>query len=261
MKTSAAWKAFPYPDARFVHTRESLKAAWRGLHAGDAEPWPRKAAVVEAWIAFHAGEFEQAEHEGVAAGWAGHAAANKASCVHAVYLETSRTAKCARLQMVAERCERQQAEQPDNPAAFYWHAYALGRYAQEVSVVQALAQGIGGKVKASLETALGLSPRHADAHVALGVYHAEVIDKTGAVLGRLAYGASRDEAVAHFKKALALNPGSAIARVEYARGLAMLDGRGGREEAAALLRAAAAAEPHDAMERLDIERARQELGE
>lgn len=255
-----AWKAFPYPDAAFVHTRHSLKESWRKLHAGDAEPWPRKTAVVDAWIAFHAGEFERAEHEGVAAGWAGYAAANKASCVHAVYLEARQAAKCERLQAVAERCERQQAEQPDNPAAFYWHAYALGRYAQEISVIQALARGIGGRVKASLDTTLELAPRHADAHVALGVWHAEIIDKTGALVGRLSYGANGEEALAHFMAALELNPGSAIARVEYARALLMLRGRGGQEEATALLRAASAAEPRDAMERLDIERARQELG-
>jgi len=97
--------------------------------------------------------------------------------------------------------------------------------------------------------------------VALGVYHAEIIDKTGALLGRLTYDASRDDAIAHFTKALELNPGSAIARIEYARGLLMLDGRAGREEASRLLRAAAAAEPRDAVERLDVERARQALGE
>ena len=28
--------------------------------------------------------------------------------------------------------QRQQAEQPDNPAGFYWHAYALGRYARGI---------------------------------------------------------------------------------------------------------------------------------
>jgi len=261
MRPLAGWAPFPYPNAGFLHTRESLEDAWRGLHAGDAEPWPRQAAVVDAWIAFHAGEFERAEQEGVAAGWAGHAAANKASCVHAVYLEPSPTVKCTRLQAVAERCERQQAEQPDNPAAFYWHAYALGRYAQEISVIEALAQGVGAKIKSSLDAALRLAPRHADAHVALGVYHAEIIDKTGAMLGRIAYGASRGDAIAHFMTALELNPGSAIAHVEYARGLSLLDGRSGQEEAAALLRAAAAAEPCDAMERLDIERARHELGE
>jgi hypothetical protein len=160
---------------------------------------------------------------------------------------------------VANRCEQQQAQQPDSAAAFYWHAYALGRYAQEISVLKALAQGIGGKVKASLERTLALAPRHADAHVALGVYHAEIIDKVGALLGGLTYGASRDQALAHFGTALRLNPGSAIARVEYARAMVMLDGQRKSGAAIALCTEAAALAPHDAMERLDVERARQEL--
>jgi tetratricopeptide (TPR) repeat protein len=255
-----AWKKFPYPSARFRYTAEGLKAAWRDLHAGDAEPWPRSAHAVDAWIAFHAGDFELAEHDGMAAGHSGEAAANKASCVHAVYIEPEQAVKCARLQAVAERCERQQARQPDNAAGFYWHAYALGRYAQEISVIEALAQGIGGKVKASLEKTLALAPRHADALIAMGVYHAEIIDKTGSLIGRLTYGANRDDAIACFKAGLALNPDSIIARLEYARGLLMLDGRAARDEAEGLRRAAAGATPRDAMERLDLERARQEHG-
>lgn len=255
-----AWKKFPYSSARYRYTAASLKTAWHDLHAGDAEPWPRSAAVVDAWIAFHAGDFERAEHDGMAAGLPGQAAANKASCMHAVYLETSQAAKCARLQAVAERCERQQVQQPGNPAGFYWHAYALGRYAQEISVIQALAQGIGGKVRASLDTTLSLAPRHADALVAMGVYYAEIIDKTGPLIGRLTYGANRADAVGYFKAGIALNPDSIIARLEYARALLMLDGPGARDEADGLRRAAAGARPRDAMERLDLERARQELG-
>jgi hypothetical protein len=255
------WAPFPYPDAHFRYTAGRLKRAWPHLHAGDAEPWPHAAALVDAWIAFHAGEFEQAQRDGLALGLDGHAVANKASCVHAVYLERSASEKCARLLAVAERCESQQARQPENPAGFYWHAYALGRYAQEISVIQALAQGIGNRVKASLEMTLSLAPRHADAHIALGVYHAEIIDKVGALLGQLTYGATRADAFTHFKTALALNPASAIARVEYARALSMLNGHAGKAEATALRKEAVAAEPHDAMERLDIERARQELGE
>jgi tetratricopeptide (TPR) repeat protein len=255
-----AWTRFPHPNARYRYTAAGLKQAWRGLHAGDAEPWPRSAAVVDAWIAFHAGEFEQAVREGLAIGLAGHAVANKASCVHAVYLERSPASRCLRLQEVAERCELQQAQQPDKPAAFYWHAYALGRYSQEISVIKALAQGLAAKVKASLDTTLALAPRHADAHVAMGVYHAEIIDKTGALIGRLSYGANRDDAIAHFEAALRLNPDSAIARVEYARALLMIDGRSKEADAAALRREAARAEARDAMESLDIERARQELG-
>lgn len=254
-----AWKAFPYPGAGFEYTAARLKRAWAMLHAGDAEPWPQGAPLVGAWIDFHAGRFEQAARTGLAAGLDGYAVANKASCVHAVYLEQHPARKCARLQDVAERCERQQREQPGNAAAFYWHAYALGRLAQEQSVLEALARGVAGAVKASLEAALRLAPRHADAHIALGVYHAEIIDKAGALVAGLAYGAKREAALGHFRQALALNPGSAIARIEYARALVMLGGDACAGQARALCEEAAGATPHDAMERLDIERARQEI--
>lgn len=254
-----AWAKFPYPDPAYVHTAASLKKAWGRLHAGDAEPWPHDAQVADAWIAFHAGEFERAARQGLDAGLAGYAAANKAACIHAVYLEKSGAKQRERLLQVVDRCEEQQVREPGNPAAFYWHAYALGRYSQSISVVKALAQGIGGKIKASLDTTLELAPRHADAHIALGVYHAEIIDKVGALVGGLTYGANRSAAIAHFKKALSLNPDSAIARVEYADSLIMLDGRKQAQAAIALCEEAAAMTPHDAMERLDIERAREEL--
>lgn len=254
-----AWARFPHPDPAFVYTAAGLHKAWRRLHAGDAEPWPSEAALVAAWIAFHAGRFEEAAAQGLEAGMDGYAVANKASCIHAVYLETSAARKSARLLQVAERCEQQQARQPSNPAAFYWHAYALGRHAQDVSIVKALAQGIGGKVKSSLEATLALAPRHADAHIALGVYHAEVIDKVGTLVGGLSHGASREAALEHFRQALALAPDSIIARVEYAQALVALDGRKRAREAIALCEEAAAIAPRDAMERLDAERARQAL--
>lgn len=255
------WTKFPYPDPSFVYTPARLKKAWRQLHAGDLEPWPQDAQLVDAWIAFHAGEFESAARQGLDAGMAGHSVANKAACMHAVYLEKTEARKLERLQQVAERCEQQQASEPANPAAFYWHAYALGRYSQGISVVKALAQGIATKVRSSLETTLKLAPRHADAHIAFGVYHAEIVDKVGGLVGRLTYGASRDEAIRHFQAALELNPDSAIARIEYADSLIMLDGQSKAKRAIELCQEAADMTPHDAMERLDIERAKQELEE
>lgn len=255
------WTAFPYPDAAYVYTAAGLKKAWKRLHTGDVEPFPKDTDVVNAWIAFHAGEFDTARKLGLDAGPDGHAVANKATCIYAAYLEKSKDRKLTLFMQVAERCEKQQAQQPGNPAAFYWHAYALGRYSQAISVLMALAQGIGGKVQSSLETTLTLAPRHADAHIALGVYHAEVIDKAGAMVGSLVYGAKKSESIRHFRKALELNPGSAIARVEYANALAMLEGKSKAKEAIALCEEAAALIPHDAMERLDIELAREELEE
>ncbi len=58
---------------------------------------------------------------------------------------------------------------PDFVNAFYFHAQALGRYSQEISITKALAQGIGGRVKASLDRTLKLEPNHAEAHIALAV--------------------------------------------------------------------------------------------
>ena len=125
--------------------------------------------------------------------------------------------------------------------------------------MKALAQGLGGKVKASLAQAVRLEPRHADAHIALGTFHAEIINKVGVLLGGLTYGASQDEAVKHFETALKLNPHSAMARIEYANGLAMMFGKAGLARATDLYKEAAKCPAADAMERLDAELAKSEL--
>ena len=254
-----AWSKFPYSDKKFVYTAASLKKAWDRLHKGDCEPWPADAGVVDAWIAFHAGDFHRAADIGLKSGGAGITAANKATAIYANYLEDNDRTKLALFEEVAARAESQQKAEPKNANAFYWHAYALGRYAQGISVVKALSQGIGTKVKASLETALKLAPRHADANIALGSYHAEIIDKVGGMVGGLTYGAKKDVGLKHFETALKLNPESAIARIEFANGLVMLEGKKALAKAEKLYEEAAACEPLDAMEKLDVELAKAEL--
>lgn len=256
-----AWSKFPYPDNAYSYTPATLKKAWARLHAGDAEAFPKDTALVDAWIAFHAGDFEKAAQLGLKAGLDGYSVANKATAIYANYLEKSEKKKLALFEEVSERCEQQQREQPKNPAAFYLHAYALGRYAQGISIVKALSQGIGNKVKHSLDTAIKLAPKHADAHVGLGTYHAEIIDKVGAMIGGLTYGAKKEDGLKAFKTALTLNPHSAIARIEYANGLVMLEGKKRMDDAVKLYEEAAACEALDAMERLDVELAKEELEE
>jgi hypothetical protein len=256
-----AWHPFPYTHATYAYTPERLKKSWQRLHLGDAEPFPEDAALQRAWIAFHAGQFESAAEQGLVLGPAGYAVAHKATCMYATYLETDDARKIALFEEVAERCERHQAERPEDPAAWFWHAYALGRYAQKYSVVKALAQGVGGKVADSLHRTLKLAPDHADAHVALGVFHAEIIDKVGAVIGGLTYGVRRDEGFRHFRTALSLNHESAIARIEFANALIMLEGDKKMAESLGLLEEAAACKPLDAKERLDVALAMEELPE
>lgn len=254
----AKWTAFPYDNSAFQYTPASLKKHWARLHAGDTEPWPKDAAVVAAWIHFHAGEFQLAYEAGLAAGSAGTSVANKAQAIYANYLEKKEKAKLEMFLEVAERAAAQQAEDPKNPNAYYWQAYAIGRYGQGISIAKALAQGLGSKVKNALETTLELSPKHADAHIALGAFHAEVIDKVGKLLGRT-QGADSATGLKMFEQALKLNPSSAIAMIERANGLVMLEGDKRMKEAEALYAEAAACEAIDAMECLDVQMAREEL--
>ena len=110
-----------------------------------------------------------------------------------------------------ERAEAAMEVMADDANAYYFHALNLGRYSQSISVVKALGEGIGGKLQSSLGAALELDPDHAEAHTAMGMYHAEIIDKVGKMVGRMTYGASADEALAHFQRAIELDPGMAPA--------------------------------------------------
>ena len=254
----AKWTAFPHlGDYQF--DAASATRNWARLHAGDAEPMPREAIVLEAWVLLHNGEFQQARETGLNAGGDGITVANKATCLYANYLEKKEKNKLDLFMEVAQRAEAQAAEQPKNPNAWYWHAYALGRYSQGISVAKALAQGLGGKIKESLEKAIKLQPKHADAHIALGAFHAEVIDKVGPLIGGMTYGAKKDVGLKLFQDALKINPHSAIGLIEYANGLLMLEGDRKMREATRLYEQAAGIKPLDALERLDVTLARAEL--
>lgn len=253
------WINFPYADKAYDYSAASIKKSWERLHRGDCEPLPGDAKALDAWIAYHAGRFEDAVELGLAAGGPGINAANKAACIYGTYLEEDDRKKLKIFEEAAARAEKQQKTDPKNANAFYLHAFALGRYAQGISIVKALKEGIGTRVKNSLDAAIKLAPKHADAHIALGAYHAEIIDSVGAMLGGLTYGAKKDTGEEMFAKAIKLNPDSAIARIEMANGLIMLHGKTKVKDAEKLYADAAKHKPVDAMERLDVEQARAEL--
>lgn len=254
----AKWAAFPHAG-EFSFDAASVKKNWAALHKGDAEPLPSDKALLEAWALYHNGDFQKAAEAGLKLGGAGITLANKATCIYANYLEPKEKAKLDMFMEVANRAEAQQTAEPKNANAYYWQAYALGRYGQGISVAKALAQGLGTKVKVALETTIKLAPKHADAHIALASFHAEVIDKVGSLIGGMTYGAKKDAGLKLYQEAIKLNPGSAIAMIEYANGLVMLEGDKKMKEAEKLYSQAAESEPADAMERLDVEMAKAEL--
>ena len=253
------WAKFPHANKAYVYDAAAIKKQWGRLHRGDCEPLPKDAGALEAWAAFHAGDFAKAVETGLAAGGSGIDAAVKAQVVYGHYLEKSAAAKLKLFEEAAAWADEHRAASPKAASGHYLFAFALGRYSQCISVAKALAQGLGGKVKDALLTAMKLEPRHADANVAYGAYRAEVIDKVGALVAGVTYGAKKDSALEHFQKAVKLFPESAIARIEYANGLILMFGKSRLGEATKLYEQAAACEPADAMERLDIELAKQEL--
>ena len=253
------WKAFPHPAKAFAYAGDALKKSWDKLHRGDCEPWPKEPGAQEAWRLFHQGKFAEAVAAGLDAGPSGINAANKAQAIYANGVEPKEASKVALFEEVMRRAEALARSQPKNANAHYLYAYAAGRYSQRISVAKALAQGYGGKIRAALEAALKLEPRHADAHIAMGAYHAEIIDKVGALVGGLTYGAKREAGEEHFRKALKLAPDSPIAHIEMANGMVLMHGKKSLDEAGRLYARAAEMEPRDAMEKLDVEAARAEL--
>ena len=247
------WAQFPHDATPYTYDGQALIDAWPELHRGDRVALPDDEQLLEAWRRYHAGDFAGAVSLAEDIGITAHAVANKASGIYADYLEEDDDTKLAIYSAGIAHAEEAIAEFPDDPNAHYFHAFLLGRYSQCISITTALSQGVGGKIRASLEAALELAPEHAEAHTATGLYHAEIIDKIGKMIGAMTYGASADKALEHFERALELTPDAPIANIEYGNGLYLLFGDKRLEESNAAYEKAAAIEPIDAMQKLDVE--------
>ena len=280
-----AWAPFPHDAAAFDYPGEALRKAWPKLHAGDAEPFPdaRRAAALlkqagkaapkgadadtvaqslqDAWRAFHRGDFRTGFELGEKLGPLGASVAVKALGIHATHLVEDEAERLKRFQRAAGLAEAAIEVLPEEANSHYRYAFALGRYSQGLSIVKALKDGIAGKVRKALDAALELAPKHAEAHLAMAVYHAEVIDKVGAMIGGLTYGAKAAEAEKHVATALKLTPESPIAHIEHGNVLLLLYGDKREDDAAAAYETAARCKPRDAMEALDAAYARSQLEE
>jgi len=277
-----AWAKFPHDSKSFDHAGDKLARAWPKLHAGDCEPFPDEARIAailkgqpklgkaadaaaiadtlqQAWRDFHRGAFQAAFDAGQALGPLGASVAIKAGGIHATYLVDDDDDKLARYQQLADLADAAAKALPDDANSHYRRAFALGRYSQSISVAKALAQGLAGRIKESLDRTLKLAPKHAEAHTALGLYHAEIINKVGAMIGGLTYGAKAATGEEHLKTALKLTPDSPIAHIEYGNGLMLLHGARKEDAAAEAYEKAAGIKPKDAMEKLDVEFAKSQL--
>jgi tetratricopeptide (TPR) repeat protein len=134
-------------------------------------------------------------------------------------------------------------------------ARALGRLSQLRGVMTALSQGYGSQIRENLDKCLELDKDHAGAMVAYGVWHSEIVSKG---VGWL-YGASGDKGLEYFNKAIKLEPKTIIHRVEFARGMVLLDKAKFLPKAIEHLEVAVKLTPNDAAEKLDLVRAQRDL--
>ena len=235
-----------------------LPALWDRLHAGDGEPLPVTDKAQRGWWLFHNGQFLEA---------ADLASADedllslrlKSLSTYAQYLENDEPHRLALFQSAIGEAKAGLVEHPDAVNLHYQLAYSLGRYSQCVSIARALSEGLAGQIAGALERCLELNPQHADAHTAFATYQAELIGKLGKMAARLTYGASADDALSHYQRAIELAPFSVSAKTEYADGLLTIGGKKQRQQAISLYQAAVSVTPKDALEAADYWLAKTEL--
>lgn len=254
------------PEKKPSHPKLDLSALqthWKELHQSDTEVWPHTDAVQQAWLSFHRGQFDKAVELGLAAGQSGLNVANKAQSIVARHLETQERQRMALLQAVVDRAGGQLMILGSPPAALarahFWRGHALAQLCQGMNVAKALALGLSLQAKTHLELAVALAPHHADAHLALAGFHADLIDKVGPLIAQLSYGASARSALDLMTRASALRARSVMGLIEQARALVMLQGQNALSQATALYEQAARLRPLDAAEQLEVELARAEL--
>ena len=252
------WEKLP-EDFTFDYDQDQLAEAWDQLHAGDQYTYPLNIegfdekllnSQAQSWLLYHNGDFQGAAELSIKLKEHGAVVLARSVAAYCDYLCEDEDEVLQLLSDSINFCENAAESLPDCANVQFVNALLMGRYSQRISITKALSQGLGGKIKNHLETTLDLEPDHAEAHTAMGLYHAEIIDKIGAMIGGITYGAKKSIAMKHFEKSLELTPSTPITNIEYANGLVLL---GGDEDfASELYKTASEFEALDALQGCDI---------
>jgi hypothetical protein len=252
------WEQLP-EDFKFDYNQDQLAKNWVALHVGDQYAYPLSLDgydenilkdQAKAWLHYHNGDYQKSAEIGLDLAEHGAVVLAKSVAAYCDYLCEDEDEVLSLLKSTMEICENAAEILPDCANVQFVNALIMGRYSQRISITKALSQGLGGKIKAYLEATLELEPNHAEAHTAMGLYHAEIIDKIGAMIGGLTYGAKKPIAMQHFETSLKLAPGAPITSIEFANGILLLGGD--EDRATELYQQAAECEALDALQNCDI---------
>ena len=245
-----AWKTFKY-EAEYNFDLKQLKERWPELHRGDCEPWPSNETLQKAWQHYHAGRFNKAVTTAESLGIEAFAPHAKAMIIYSDHLEDDELEQQKLYQKAVDLTAIARETYPEAANAHYLYAFALGRYAQSISTAKALRQGMGGKIGDSIDATLACTAKHADAHLAKGLFHAEIVDKVGKLVAKMTYGANNTKALEHLEIAIKLNPKAPISWIEYGNGIYTINGEAALGDANEAYSKAAKLTSRDAVERLD----------
>ena len=238
-------------------SKSDLKDRWQGLHQADLAPLP-SGDLLDAWLAFHNGHFSQAGKMGRGLGIKGLPVLLRSVVAYTDYVCEDDKVSTELLHDAyiygVDLCEDSHFDYNCE----FTTALTMGRYSQSISVTKALHQGMGGKIKSRLSAVLEHQPDHAEAHIAMALYHAEVINKVGATLGGITYGAKAKLAYEHIDRALTLAP-TAINLIEAGNAYILLKDKNAVDKATELYQQAADKKPLDALQTMDIDFAQSQI--
>jgi len=178
---------------------------------------PAHAADNTALALFEKGDYLAAAKAGAAEGRATSLAlAARATLADA----TLRDSPCLECLQNAERLARQAiAADPNNMEGHIHLAVALGYQARIIGPIRARFARFPEQAKEGIETALRLAPANHWALSAAGGFNIEVVRSGGRFLGSFLYGATFENGVSYFKKAIAADPENPLIRLQYALAL------------------------------------------
>jgi len=139
-------------------------------------------------------------------------------------------------------------------------AIAIGFRGRLVDAVEAQSEDLAEKGRAAIDRALELEPNNSWARASLGGWHLEIVHRAGSLLASVLYGASEEDGLENFRKAIAADPANVLLQFNFALALLALDRERFEEEAKTALVAGENDPRDDALTHLMRARA-QTLGE
>jgi hypothetical protein len=219
---------------------------------------PARAADNAALALFEKGEYVAAAQAAAAQGDApGLALAARATLAEATLRETP----CMPCLQRAETFARRALAADANLMEAHIHlAVSLGYQARIIGPIRARFQRFPEQAKDSIEIALRLAPNSHWALSAAGGFNIEVVRSGGRFLGDLLYGATFENGVSYFHRAMDADPENPTIKLQYALALTGYDFDSRREEIMAMLDACMKVPSGNVYEQTMKERAGRLLG-